>query len=102
VNGERDILGTWAGDGGGEGAKYRLGVLTEIKNRGVEDVRIAVCDGLRGLPEAMTAVWEQATVQTCLIHLLRNTFRYAPRQHRDELSRDLKGRMHRPDRGGCP
>jgi hypothetical protein len=53
VNGERDILGIWAG-AGGEGAKYWLGVLTEIKNRGVEDVCIAVCDGLKGLPEAGT------------------------------------------------
>jgi transposase-like protein len=90
VNGERDILGIWAGDGGGEGAKYWLGVLTEIKNRGVEDVCIAVCDGLKGLPDAITTVWEHATVQTCVIHLIRNTFRYAPRQHWDELSRDLK------------
>jgi hypothetical protein len=73
-----------------EGAKYWLGVLTEIKNRGVEDVCIAVCDGLKGLPEAITTVWEQSTVQTCVIHLIRNTFRYAPRQHWDELSRDLK------------
>jgi transposase-like protein len=89
VNGERDILGIWTGDGG-EGAKYWLGVLTEIKNRGVEDVCITVCDGLKGLPEAITTVWEQATVQTCVIHLIRNTFRYAPRQHWDELSRDLK------------
>jgi len=89
VNGERDILGIWAGDGG-EGAKYWLGVLTEIKNRGVEDVFITVCDGLKGLPEAITTVWEQATVQTCVIHLIRNTFRYAPRQHWDEVSRDLK------------
>jgi transposase-like protein len=89
VNGERDILGIWAGDGG-EGAKYWLGVLTEIKNRGVEDVCITVCDGLKGLPEAITTVWEQATVPTCVIHLIRNTFRYAPRQHWDELSRDLK------------
>ncbi|SDP63336.1 Transposase, Mutator family [Arthrobacter sp. ok909] len=85
MNGERDILGIWAGDGG-EGAKYWLGVLTEIKNRGVEDVCIAVCDGLEGLPEAITTVWEQSTVQTCVIHLIR----YAPRQHWDELSRDLK------------
>ena len=67
MNGERDILGIWAGDGG-EGAKYWLGVLTEIKNRGVEDVCIAVCDGLKGLPEAITTVWEQAIVQTCVIH----------------------------------
>jgi transposase-like protein len=53
VNGERDILGLWAGDGG-EGAKFWLSVFTEIKNRGVKDVCIAVCDGLKGLPEAIT------------------------------------------------
>jgi putative transposase len=57
VAGERDVLGLWAGDGG-EGAKFWLGVLTEIKNRGVADVCIVVCDGLRGLPEAITNVWE--------------------------------------------
>jgi transposase-like protein len=69
VNGERDILGIWAGPGGaGEGAKYWMNVLTEIKNRGVQDVLITVCDGLRGLPEAINAVWADATVQTCVIH----------------------------------
>ncbi|MBS9376229.1 hypothetical protein GON09_005250 [Rhodococcus sp. B50] len=87
--GERDILGLWAGDGG-EGAKFWLAVLTEIKNRGVEDVCIAVCDGLKGLPEAITTVWPPTVVQTCLIHLLRNTFRYAARQYWDEMSRDLR------------
>jgi transposase-like protein len=70
--GERDILGIWAGDGG-EGAKYWLAVLTEIKNRGVADVCIVVCDGLKGLPESITTVWELAQVQTCVIHLIRNT-----------------------------
>ena len=79
VNGERDILGLWAGDGG-EGAKFWLSVLTEIKNRGVEDVCITVCDGLKGLPEAINTVWELAVVQTCIVHLIRNTFRYAARQ----------------------
>ncbi len=75
TSGERDILGIWAGDGG-EGAKYWLGVLTEIKNRGVDDVCIVVCDGLKGLPEAITTTWELATVQTCIIHLVRNTFKF--------------------------
>ncbi|WP_373889276.1 IS256 family transposase [Nocardia sp. XZ_19_369] len=89
VNGERDILGLWAGDGG-EGAKFWLAVLTEIKNRGVADVCIAVCDGLKGLPEAINTVWELAIVQTCVIHLIRNTFRYASRQYWDEMSKDLK------------
>ena len=89
VNGERDILGIWAGDGG-EGAKFWLGVLTEIKNRGVEDVCIAVCDGLKGLPDAITAVWELALVQTCVIHLIRNTFRFASRHYWEEMGKDLK------------
>jgi putative transposase len=89
VNGERDILGLWAGDGG-EGAKFWLSVLTEIKNRGVEDVCITVCDGLKGLPEAITTVWSLAVVQTCIVHLIRNTFRYAARQYWDEMSRDLR------------
>src|SRR5690349_12003132 len=78
VDGHRDILGIWAGEGGtgGEGAKFWLQVLTEIKNRGVADVCIAVCDGLKGLPEAITTAWPQTVVQTCVLHLIRNTFRY--------------------------
>jgi putative transposase len=89
VNGERDILGLWAGDGG-EGAKFWLSVLTEIKNRGVQDVCIVICDGLRGLPDAVTATWELATVQACIIHLVRNTFRYASRRDWDALAKDLR------------
>lgn len=81
--GERDILGLWAGDGS-EGAK------TEIKNRGVADVCIAVCDGLKGLPDAINTVWEQTVVQTCVIHLLRNTFRYVSRKYWDQISKDLR------------
>lgn len=89
TGGERDILGLWAGDGG-EGAKFWLQVLTEIKNRGVADVCIVVCDGLKGLPEAINTVWPHTVVQTCVIHLLRNSFRYAGRQHWDRISKDLK------------
>ncbi len=89
VTGERDILGLWAGDGG-EGAKYWLQVLTEIKNRGVEDVCILVCDGLKGLPDSVGAVWPLTIVQTCVIHLLRNTFRYAGRQDWEKIAKDLR------------
>jgi transposase-like protein len=64
--GERDILGWWAGDGG-EGAKFWLAVLTEIKNRGTADVCMVVCDGLKGLSDAITAVWDRAIVQTSSI-----------------------------------
>jgi putative transposase len=67
VNGERDILGIWAGDGG-EGAKFWLSVFTEIRNRGVADVCIAVCDGLKGLPDAVTTVWPLAVVQQSSVH----------------------------------
>ena len=84
--GERDILGLWAGDGG-EVAKFWLAVLTEIKNRGTGDVCIAVCDGLKGLPEAITTVLDRAIVQTCVIHLLRNTFRYASPKYWDQSPR---------------
>src|SRR6478735_5832885 len=89
VGGERDILGLWAGNGG-EGAKFWLQVLTELKNRGVQDVCIAVCDGLKHLPDAITAVWEQTVVQQCIIHLLRNTFRFASRKYWDQIAHDLR------------
>jgi putative transposase len=89
VNGERDILGIWAGDGG-EGAKFWLQVLTEIKNRGVADVCILVCDGLRGLPDAVSATWPLTLVQTCLLHLIRNTFRYASRRDWEAMAKDLR------------
>jgi putative transposase len=89
VDGERDILGLWVGTGG-EGAKYWQQVLTEIKNRGVEDVCIVVCDGLKGLPDSITATWPAAITQTCVIHLLRNSFRYASRKDWAALARDLR------------
>jgi len=87
--GRRDILGLWAGDGG-EGAKYWLHVLTELKNRGAADVLMVVCDGLTGLPEAITAVWPRTITQTCVVHLLRNSFRYAGRQHWDAIAKALR------------
>jgi len=91
VDGERDILGLWAGEhGDGEGAKYWLRVLTELKNRGVADCCIVVCDGLKGLPEAIEQVWPQAITQTCIVHLLRNSFRYASRRDWAAIARDLK------------
>jgi len=89
VDGERDILGLWAGDGG-EGAKYWHHVLTEIKNRGTKDVCIVVCDGLTGLGDAVSSVWPRAIVQTCVVHLLRNSFRYASRRDWTAIAKDLK------------
>ncbi len=91
ADGERDILGLWAGEhGDGEGAKYWLRVLTEIRNRGTRDVLMVVCDGLKGFPDAITAVWPQTVTQTCIVHLLRNSFRYASRRDWAAIAKDLK------------
>jgi transposase-like protein len=87
VAGEEDVLGLWAGTGG-EGARSWLAVLTDLKNRGVADVFL-VCDGLKDLPEVVGNVWPLTTVQTCIIHLIRNTFRLASRRDWDRLMRDL-------------
>ncbi|BCW70936.1 hypothetical protein NicSoilB8_19800 [Arthrobacter sp. NicSoilB8] len=89
VNGEREILGIWAGDGG-ERARFWLQVFAELKSRGVEDVLIAVCDGLKGLPEAITTTWERKVVQQCIVHLIGNSFRHTGRQHRDGIVKALK------------
>ena len=91
VDGERDVLGLWAGPpGGGEGARQWLAMLTELKNRGVQDVLIACCDGLKGLPEAITATWPQATVQSCVVHLVRNSLRYVAKGDWAKVSAGLK------------
>jgi putative transposase len=91
ADGTRDILGLWAGEhGDGEGAKFWLRVLSEIKNRGTRDVLMVVCDGLKGLPDAVNSVWEKTIVQTCIVHLLRNSFKYASKRDWAEVARDLK------------
>jgi transposase-like protein len=89
LDGDKDVLGLWAGTGG-EGAKFWMGVLTDLRNRGVRDVFFVVCDGLKGLPEVVGNVWPLSIVQTCIIHLIRNTFRLASKRDWDELKRDVK------------
>ena len=89
VDGERDILGLWAGQGG-EGAKYWLTVLTEIKNRGVNDVCIVCCDGLKGLPDSISATWPLAIVQSCVLHLIRHTFRLAGRHDWEAIAKAMR------------
>ncbi len=89
MEGERDVLGLWVGTGG-EGAKHWLTVLSELKNRGVADVLILCCDGLNGLPDAVHSVWPSADVQTCVVHLVRNTLRYTARQHWQKITTDLR------------
>ncbi len=90
LEGRKHVLGIWIGDTEGEGAKFWLSVLTELRNRGIGDVLIVCCDGLKGLPDAIEATWPQATVQTCVIHLLRASFRYAGNDHRKKVAAGLK------------
>ena len=84
---------------GGEGAKFWMSVLTDIRNRGTRDVFFLVCDGLKGLPEVVENVWPATTVQTCVVHLIRNTFRLSGRQHWDALKHDLRPIYTAPTRG---
>jgi putative transposase len=88
--GRRDVLGLWAGAGGGESAKFWMSVLSDLRNRGVADVFFIVCDGLKGLPDSATAVFPQAIVQACIIHLIRGTFRYASKKYWEQIAKDLK------------
>lgn len=90
LNGFRDVLGLWVGPSGGEGAKQWMNMLSDLKNRGILDACIVCCDGLKGLPEAITATWPAATVQTCVVHLVRNSLRYASKKYWQAITRDLK------------
>jgi len=90
LDGHKDILGIWPGQGDGESAKFWFTCLTEIKNRGVTDIFFVVCDGLKGLPDSIGSVFPDAKVQTCIIHLLRNSFRYASKRNWPEIADNLK------------
>jgi transposase-like protein len=91
LRGHRDVLGIWAGTpGAGESAKYWISILTELKNRGVADIFYLVCDGLKGMPESVNTVFPATIVQTCVVHLIRNTFKYASKRYWAEIARDLK------------
>ena len=90
MDGERDVLGLWLGPSGGEGAKQWMTMLTELRNRGVADALIVCCAGLKGLPDAIRATWPEATVQTCVVHLVRNSLRYASKKHWGQITRELR------------
>ena len=90
LEGERDVLGLWLGPTGGEGAKQWMSMLTELRNRGVADALIVCCDGLRGLPDAIRATWPEATVQTCVVHLVRNSLRYASKKYWAQITKALR------------
>jgi putative transposase len=88
MDGERDVLGMWFQDT--EGAKFWMQVLTDLKRRGVQDILIACVDGLKGFPEAIEAVYPETTVQTCIVHLIRQSLRYVPRRQYDQVVKDLR------------
>jgi putative transposase len=89
TDGRKHVLGVWLGDGG-EGAKFWLAVLTELKNRGVADVIFCCCDGLKGLPDAIEATWPRASVQTCVVHLIRASTRYCSWKDRKQVTAALR------------
>ena len=88
ADGERDVLGLWIEQT--EGSKFWLKVFNELKNRGCQDILIAVVDGLKGLPEAINAVFPKTTVQTCIVHLMRNSLDYAGWKDRKLVAAALK------------
>jgi putative transposase len=88
MQGHKEILGLWMANN--EGAKFWLGILTELKNRGVQDIFIACCDGLTGFPEAINAVYPQTKVQLCIVHMLRNSLKFVSYKDRKEVAKDLR------------
>ena len=88
LEGHKEVLGLWAGQA--EGAKFWLQVVTELKNRGVQDIFIACVDGLKGLPQAIEAVFPKAQVQLCIVHLVRNSLNYVSWKERKAVAADLK------------
>jgi putative transposase len=88
LEGRKDVLGLWTS--GNEGAKFWLGVLTELRNRGVKDVLIACVDGLKGFPSAIESVFPQAQVQLCIVHLVRASLNDVNWKERKRVAADLK------------
>jgi putative transposase len=88
VTGTREVLGIWIEQT--EGAKFWLKVMNELKTRGVQDILIACCDGLKGFPEAIEHVFPEVTVQTCIVHMIRNSLRFVSFKDRKAVAKDLK------------
>jgi putative transposase len=87
-DGRKDVLGIWIEQT--EGAKFWQRVMSELKNRGVNDILIAIVDGLKGFPEAINAVFSETQIQTCIVHLIRNSLDFAPWKDRKALAAELK------------
>ncbi len=89
AEGHKELLGMWLSET--EGAKFWLSVLTELQNRGVQDIIIAAVDGLTGFPEAINTVYPKAQVQLCIVHMVRNSLKYVSYKDRKAVAADLKG-----------
>jgi putative transposase len=88
MDGQREVLGMWFQQT--EGAKFWMQVLSDLKQRGVQDILICCVDGLKGFPEAIEAIFPATTVQTCIVHLIRHSLKYVPRRQYDQVAKDLK------------
>ena len=88
LDGRKEVLGLWTADT--EGSKFWLSVMTELKNRGVEDILIACVDGLKGFPDAIEVVYPKALVQLCIVHLIRNSLKFVSYKERKAVAQDLK------------
>lgn len=99
--GKKEVVGLWVGES--EGATYWLNICAELKNRGVKDIFIACVDGLKGLPEAINAIFPRTEVQLCVVHMIRNSLRFIPSKHSKEFLQDLKDVYTSPseDVGKC-
>ena len=99
ADGTKEVLGLWLEQN--EGAKFWLRVMNELRNRGVEDVLLAVVDGLKGFPEAILAVFPEAQVQTCIVHWMRNALSYVPKAHQSMAAAALRQAFIQPDRASA-
>lgn len=88
MEGQKELLGTWIAQT--EGAKFWLGVITELKNRGIKDILIACVDGLKGFPEAIESVFPNTQIQLCIVHMIRNSVKYVSYKDQKEVCKDLK------------
>ena len=94
IEGQKELLGMWLAEN--EGAKFWLNVLTELKNRGLNDILIACVDGLKGFPDAINAVYPEARIQLCIVHMVRNSLRFVSWKDYKAVTRDLKAIYQAP------
>ncbi len=94
IEGQKELLGMWLAEN--EGAKFWLNVLTELKNRGLNDILIACVDGLKGFPDAINTVYPKARIQLCIVHMVRNSLRFVSWKDYKAVTRDLKAIYQAP------